>query len=78
MQGRGKGVYILPFLDPMEAVSLFLRGKGKVVYILPYSNSTLALLLVEFIEYDDEDLDPKNKFSQHAYKTCVVERGITP
>ncbi|MFS7981189.1 hypothetical protein Hanom_Chr10g00948071 [Helianthus anomalus] len=36
-------------------VSLFLRGRGKVVYILPSSDSTLALLLVGFTEYDDYD-----------------------
>ncbi|KAJ0945658.1 putative tetratricopeptide-like helical domain superfamily [Helianthus annuus] len=41
----------------LKAVSLFLRGRGKVVYILPSSNFTLALLLVGFTEYDDDDDD---------------------
>ncbi|MFS8031394.1 hypothetical protein Hanom_Chr17g01545431 [Helianthus anomalus] len=41
----------------LEAASLFLRCRGKVVYILPYSNHTLALLLVGFTEYDDDDDD---------------------
>ncbi|MFS7896719.1 hypothetical protein Hanom_Chr00s005633g01729561 [Helianthus anomalus] len=31
------------------------RGRGKTVYILPYSDTTLALLLVGFTEYDDDD-----------------------
>ncbi|MFS8005356.1 hypothetical protein Hanom_Chr13g01236361 [Helianthus anomalus] len=39
----------------LEAASLFLWGKGKVVYISPSSNSTFALLLVGFIDYDDDD-----------------------
>ncbi|MFS7952476.1 hypothetical protein Hanom_Chr07g00607371 [Helianthus anomalus] len=38
----------------LKATSLFLRGSGKVVYILPSSDPTLALILVRFIEYDDE------------------------
>ena len=46
----------------MEAGSLFLRDRGKAVYILPSSDPTLALLLVEFTEYeydnDDDDDDP--------------------
>ncbi|MFS7901223.1 hypothetical protein Hanom_Chr00s181177g01831901 [Helianthus anomalus] len=40
----------------LEAASLFLRGRGKVVYILPSSDPILALLLVGFIKYDDDDL----------------------
>ncbi|MFS7940778.1 hypothetical protein Hanom_Chr05g00468371 [Helianthus anomalus] len=32
-------------------------GRGKVVYILPSSDPTLALLLVGFTEYDDDDDD---------------------
>ncbi|MFS7999473.1 hypothetical protein Hanom_Chr12g01166571 [Helianthus anomalus] len=35
-----------------EAVSLFLQVRGKAVYILPYSDTTLALLLVGFTEYE--------------------------
>ncbi|MFS8029504.1 hypothetical protein Hanom_Chr16g01523071 [Helianthus anomalus] len=30
-------------------------GRGKVVYILHYSDPTLALLLIGFTEYDDDD-----------------------
>ncbi|MFS7915929.1 hypothetical protein Hanom_Chr02g00171161 [Helianthus anomalus] len=40
----------------LEATSLFLWGRGKAVYILPFSDPTLALLLVRFIKYDDNDL----------------------
>ncbi|MFS7907627.1 hypothetical protein Hanom_Chr01g00073541 [Helianthus anomalus] len=40
----------------LKATSLFLRGRGKTVYILPSSDPTLALLLVRFTEYDDDDL----------------------
>ncbi|MFS8027299.1 hypothetical protein Hanom_Chr16g01497091 [Helianthus anomalus] len=40
----------------LEAVSLFLRGRGKVVYVLLSSDRTLALLLVGFTEYDDDDI----------------------
>ncbi|MFS8007679.1 hypothetical protein Hanom_Chr14g01263901 [Helianthus anomalus] len=32
-----------------------LRGRGKAVCILPSSDPTLALLLVGFAEYDDDD-----------------------
>ncbi|MFS7951571.1 hypothetical protein Hanom_Chr07g00596741 [Helianthus anomalus] len=39
----------------LKAASIFLRGKGEVVYILPFSELTLALLLVGFTEYDDDD-----------------------
>ncbi|MFS7891814.1 hypothetical protein Hanom_Chr00s000387g01641611 [Helianthus anomalus] len=39
----------------LEAASLFLQGRSEVVYILPSSDSTLALLLVGFTEYDDDD-----------------------
>ncbi|MFS7913290.1 hypothetical protein Hanom_Chr02g00140121 [Helianthus anomalus] len=39
----------------VEATSLFLRGRGKAIYVLPSSDSTLALLLVEFTDYDDDD-----------------------
>ncbi|MFS7909103.1 hypothetical protein Hanom_Chr01g00090851 [Helianthus anomalus] len=39
----------------LEAVSLFLWGRGEAVYILPSSDSTLALLLVGFSEYVDDD-----------------------
>ncbi|MFS7960899.1 hypothetical protein Hanom_Chr08g00708451 [Helianthus anomalus] len=39
----------------LKAASLFLLGRGKVVYILPSSDPTLALLLVGFTEYDDDD-----------------------
>ncbi|MFS8001773.1 hypothetical protein Hanom_Chr13g01194301 [Helianthus anomalus] len=31
---------------------LFLRGRGKTVYILRSLNSTLALLLLGFTEYE--------------------------
>ncbi|MFS7902124.1 hypothetical protein Hanom_Chr01g00007561 [Helianthus anomalus] len=41
----------------LEAVSLFLRCRGKVVYILSSSDPILALLLVGFTEYDDDDDD---------------------
>ncbi|MFS7999691.1 hypothetical protein Hanom_Chr12g01169391 [Helianthus anomalus] len=41
----------------LEAVSLFLRGRDKVVYVLPSSDPTLALLLVGFTEYDDDNDD---------------------
>ncbi|MFS7947818.1 hypothetical protein Hanom_Chr06g00552671 [Helianthus anomalus] len=40
----------------LEAVSLFLRGRGKSVYILPSSDFSLALLLMRFNEYDDDDV----------------------
>ncbi|MFS7910728.1 hypothetical protein Hanom_Chr02g00109601 [Helianthus anomalus] len=46
---------IKPGVSP-EAVSLFLRGRGKAVYILPSSYPALALLLVGFTEYDDDDI----------------------
>ncbi|MFS7955996.1 hypothetical protein Hanom_Chr07g00649381 [Helianthus anomalus] len=39
----------------LEAASLFLPGRGKAVYILPSLDPTLALLLVGFTEYDDDD-----------------------
>ncbi|MFS7999835.1 hypothetical protein Hanom_Chr12g01171281 [Helianthus anomalus] len=39
----------------LETASLFIRGRGKAVYILPSSDPTLALLLVGFTEYDDDD-----------------------
>ncbi|MFS8000755.1 hypothetical protein Hanom_Chr12g01182131 [Helianthus anomalus] len=39
----------------LEVVPLFQRGRGKIVYILPFSYPTLALLLVIFTEYDDDD-----------------------
>ncbi|MFS7943134.1 hypothetical protein Hanom_Chr06g00496751 [Helianthus anomalus] len=42
----------------LEAASLFLRGRGKVVYTSPSSDPTLALLLVGYTEYDDDDDDP--------------------
>ncbi|KAJ0705162.1 hypothetical protein HanPI659440_Chr14g0570501 [Helianthus annuus] len=38
----------------LEAASLFQRGRGKAIYMLLSSNPTLALLLVEFTEYDDD------------------------
>ncbi|MFS8004096.1 hypothetical protein Hanom_Chr13g01221701 [Helianthus anomalus] len=40
-----------------EAAFLFLQCRSKVVYILPSADTTLALLLVEFTEYDDDDGD---------------------
>ncbi|MFS7914877.1 hypothetical protein Hanom_Chr02g00158731 [Helianthus anomalus] len=40
----------------LEAASLSLRGRGKVVYILPSIDPTFALLLIIFIEYDDDDM----------------------
>ncbi|MFS8000160.1 hypothetical protein Hanom_Chr12g01175101 [Helianthus anomalus] len=46
----------------LEAASLLLRGRGKVVYILPSSDPSLALLLVGFTEYDDDDLFLNGKF----------------
>ncbi|KAJ0827723.1 hypothetical protein HanRHA438_Chr17g0829081 [Helianthus annuus] len=45
----------------MEAASLFLRGRCKVVYILPFLDPTLALLLVRYTEYDDDDFIMKVK-----------------
>ncbi|MFS7997766.1 hypothetical protein Hanom_Chr12g01145811 [Helianthus anomalus] len=39
----------------LEAAFLFLRGRGKVVYISPSSDPTLALLLMGYTEYDDDD-----------------------
>ncbi|MFS7982781.1 hypothetical protein Hanom_Chr10g00966841 [Helianthus anomalus] len=48
----------LPIIGPgvsLEAVYLFLRGRGKVVYILPSLDPILALLLVRFTKYDDDD-----------------------
>ncbi|MFS7899754.1 hypothetical protein Hanom_Chr11g01061941 [Helianthus anomalus] len=41
----------------LEAVSLFQWGRGKVVYNSPSSDPTLALLLVGYTEYDDDDDD---------------------
>ncbi|KAJ0724940.1 putative transcription factor bHLH family [Helianthus annuus] len=38
--------------------SFVIKGKGNVVYILPSSDPTLALLLLGFNEYDDDDLCP--------------------
>ncbi|KAF5772034.1 hypothetical protein HanXRQr2_Chr13g0572041 [Helianthus annuus] len=40
----------------LEAASLFLWGRGKAVYISPSSDPTLALLLVGYTEYDDDEL----------------------
>ncbi|MFS7983662.1 hypothetical protein Hanom_Chr11g00977141 [Helianthus anomalus] len=54
----------------LEATSLFLWGRGKVVYILPSSDPTLALLLVGFTEYDDDD-DVK-----YACKIAYIYKGI--
>ncbi|MFS8013422.1 hypothetical protein Hanom_Chr14g01332781 [Helianthus anomalus] len=34
-----------------------LWGRDKAVYILPSADPTLALLLVGFIKYDDDDDD---------------------
>ncbi|MFS7960206.1 hypothetical protein Hanom_Chr08g00700501 [Helianthus anomalus] len=53
------------FIEPgvsLEAASLFLTGRrktgrGKAVYILPSSDPTLALQLVGFTEYNDDDDD---------------------
>ncbi|MFS8000245.1 hypothetical protein Hanom_Chr12g01176051 [Helianthus anomalus] len=39
----------------LEAASLFQQGRGKTLYILPPSDPTLALLLVGFTEYDDDE-----------------------
>ncbi|MFS7923912.1 hypothetical protein Hanom_Chr03g00266431 [Helianthus anomalus] len=43
----------------LETTSLFLWGRCKTVYILPFLDSTLALLLVGFTEYDDDDGVPR-------------------
>ncbi|MFS7950003.1 hypothetical protein Hanom_Chr06g00578231 [Helianthus anomalus] len=40
----------------LEVVSLFIRSRGKTVYILHYSDFIFVLLLVGFIEYDDDDV----------------------
>ncbi|MFS7985210.1 hypothetical protein Hanom_Chr11g00995841 [Helianthus anomalus] len=53
--------------------SLFLRGRGKVVYILPSSDPTLALLLVGFTEYDDDDL-----FNNVSRLTPLPASRLTP
>ncbi|MFS7999873.1 hypothetical protein Hanom_Chr12g01171731 [Helianthus anomalus] len=48
----------------LEAASLFVRSRGKAVYILLSSDPTLALLLVGFTKYDDDDsviLEPGDK-----------------
>ncbi|KAF5814165.1 hypothetical protein HanXRQr2_Chr03g0107691 [Helianthus annuus] len=47
----------------LEAASLFLQGRGKAVYILTSSDPTLALLLVRFTEYDDDDLDKRTNMN---------------
>ncbi|MFS7991414.1 hypothetical protein Hanom_Chr12g01070491 [Helianthus anomalus] len=50
----------MPTFEPgvlLEIASLFLRCRGKAVYILPSSDPALALLLVGFTEYDDDDVD---------------------
>ncbi|MFS8007473.1 hypothetical protein Hanom_Chr14g01261381 [Helianthus anomalus] len=52
----------------LEAASLFLRGRGKAVYILPSSDPILALLLVDFTEYDDDDDDELLK----AIASCAL------
>ncbi|MFS7969456.1 hypothetical protein Hanom_Chr09g00809371 [Helianthus anomalus] len=39
-----------------EAASLFLEGRGKAIYILHSSDPNLALLLVRFTEYDDDEV----------------------
>ncbi|MFS7964075.1 hypothetical protein Hanom_Chr08g00745931 [Helianthus anomalus] len=44
----------------LEAASLFIRGRNKVVYISTSSDPTLALLLVEFTEYDDDFIQNQN------------------
>ncbi|MFS7955088.1 hypothetical protein Hanom_Chr07g00638501 [Helianthus anomalus] len=49
----------------LEAVSLFLRGRGKTMYILPSSDTTLALLLMRFTEYDDGKDILKSQNQQH-------------
>ncbi|MFS7932328.1 hypothetical protein Hanom_Chr04g00366591 [Helianthus anomalus] len=54
----------------LEAASLFLTGRGKVVYILPSSDPTLALLLVEFTEYDD-DVQPSIRIIIQATQACI-------
>ncbi|KAJ0443765.1 hypothetical protein HanIR_Chr16g0824441 [Helianthus annuus] len=47
---------IKPYIPVLlEAASLFLCGRGKTIYILPYSYSVLALILMGFSEYDDDD-----------------------
>ncbi|KAJ0449185.1 putative alcohol O-acetyltransferase [Helianthus annuus] len=55
----------------LEAASLFLRGRGKAVYILHSSDPTLALLLVGFTEYDDDDDDLLNKFGM-MIEICLL------
>ncbi|MFS7949306.1 hypothetical protein Hanom_Chr06g00569981 [Helianthus anomalus] len=70
----------------LEAGSLFLRGRGKVFYILPSSDPTLALLLVGFTKYDDDELTfdestyqnflnmPRLRYA-HIMYICVGARG---
>ncbi|KAJ0491322.1 hypothetical protein HanIR_Chr12g0562601 [Helianthus annuus] len=54
----------------LEAASLFLRGRGrgKAVYISPSSDPTLALLLVGYTEYDDNDDDVYKEAAHFCYK----------
>ncbi|MFS8000159.1 hypothetical protein Hanom_Chr12g01175091 [Helianthus anomalus] len=56
----------------LETTSLFLHDRGKVVYILPFSGLTLTLLLIEFIEYDDDDFFEFNKRARPNYKKVVL------
>ncbi|MFS7998280.1 hypothetical protein Hanom_Chr12g01151831 [Helianthus anomalus] len=51
-----------PWEGAIEKVhlTLFLRSRGKTASILLSSDLTLALLLVRFTEYDDDDVKKLN------------------
>ncbi|MFS7958564.1 hypothetical protein Hanom_Chr07g00680131 [Helianthus anomalus] len=65
----------------LKAASLlFLRGRGKTVYILPFSDLTLALLLVEFSEYCDDDDDGDNNTSKqnsHSQYNMICHNNMS-
>ncbi|KAD4584052.1 hypothetical protein E3N88_21653 [Mikania micrantha] len=55
----------------LEVASLFLRGRGKTVYILPSSDPTLALLMVAYTEYDNDD-DEVDKVGNFSFQCPVL------
>ncbi|MFS7929941.1 hypothetical protein Hanom_Chr04g00338331 [Helianthus anomalus] len=49
-------------------------GRGNAVYILPTLDPTLALLLVGFTKYDDDD-DLYNIIYLYLFNICQVDRS---
>ncbi|MFS7976400.1 hypothetical protein Hanom_Chr10g00892011 [Helianthus anomalus] len=50
-------------------------GRGKAVYILPSSDPTLALLLVGFTEYDDDD-DEESLICKTCNPYCTLLSSV--